>query len=128
MIHHLSIGSRDVTRAKRFYDATLGTLGYQCLSNDPGALGYGQADIDFWVLASSDPVPPNPGSGLHVCFVAPDRSSVQQFHEAALRHGGTDNGSPGTRDAYGPGYYAAFVIDPDGYRLEAYCQSTRQED
>lgn len=60
-------------------------------------------------------------SNLHFCFTAPTRASVDAFHAAALAAGGSDNGAPGLREAYGPGYYAAFVVDPDGYRLEAYC-------
>ena len=60
-------------------------------------------------------------SGLHFCFVAKDRKSVDAFHAAALRSGGSDNGKPGLRSDYSPTYYAAFVIDPDGYRIEAYC-------
>src|SRR5260370_40388405 len=60
-------------------------------------------------------------SGLHFCFVAKDRAAVDAFHAAALRTGGTDNGKPGLRADYGPKYYAAFAIDPDGYRIEAHC-------
>ncbi len=121
MIDHLSIGTADIGRAKSFYDTTLGTLGYQCLSADTKALGYGAEGIDFWILASSAPVPASHESGLHICFTAPDRDAVQRFHAAALRLGGSDNGRPGLRDDYGPGYYAAFAIDPDGYRIEAHC-------
>ena len=61
------------------------------------------------------------GSGLHFCFAAPTRKSVDAFHAAALDAGGRDNGKPGVRADYGAGYYAGFVVDPDGYRLEAYC-------
>ena len=62
-------------------------------------------------------------SGLHFCFAAPTREAVQAFHAAAIKAGGTDNGAPGPRKEYGDNYYAAFVIDPDGFRLEAYCGS-----
>lgn len=71
--------------------------------------------------APSPPVPPDRESNLHFCFVAPTRQSVDAFHAAALAAGGTDNGKPGLRESYGPDYYAAFVVDPDGYRLEVYC-------
>jgi catechol 2,3-dioxygenase-like lactoylglutathione lyase family enzyme len=64
-------------------------------------------------------VPDDPKSGLHVCFTAPDRDSVARFHAAALAAGGRDNGKPGIRTDYGQNYYAAYVVDPDGYRLEA---------
>jgi hypothetical protein len=74
----------------------------------------------FWILEAEQPVPPDDKSGLHFCFTAPTRESVNAFHAAALRFGGRDNGSPGMRAAYGPDYYAAFVIDPDGYRIEAW--------
>jgi catechol 2,3-dioxygenase-like lactoylglutathione lyase family enzyme len=67
------------------------------------------------------PVPADTASGLHFCFDAPNRKGVEQFHAAALKAGGKDNGKPGVRKDYGDNYYAAFVIDPDGYRLEAYC-------
>ena len=121
MIDHLSIGTADIGRARTFYDVTLGALGYQCLSADASAVGYGRHGIALWVLASSAPVPANQASGLHICFVAPDSDSVRRFYDAALRHGGSDNGEPGIREDYGSGYYAAFVVDPDGYRIEAYC-------
>ncbi|MGE0621373.1 MAG: VOC family protein [Pseudomonadales bacterium] len=127
VIDHISIGASDIARARIFYDATLGALGYRCLSSDASALGYGHDGVDYWVLQSRDPVPANPDSGLHFCFAAPDRDSVHRFHDAALKHGGTDNGSPGVREAYGTGYYASFVLDPDGYRLEAYFDATGQE-
>jgi catechol 2,3-dioxygenase-like lactoylglutathione lyase family enzyme len=65
-------------------------------------------------------VPANERSGLHICFAAPDRASVDAFHKA-LNAGGADNGTPGLRVDYGPNYYAAFAVDPDGYRIEAWC-------
>src|ERR1700740_544857 len=65
-------------------------------------------------------VPADEKSGLHFCFTAPDAAAVDAFHAAALRSGGRDNGAPGLRSIYGPDYYAAFIIDPDGYRIEAY--------
>ena len=66
-------------------------------------------------------MPSDPESGLHFCFAAPTRQSVDAFHAAALAMGGRDNGKPGLRQDYGANYYAAFAVDPDGYRLEAYC-------
>ena len=125
MIDHISIGVRDVATAKAFYDAVLEPLGYSCLSASEDSLGYGKARAAFWLYASASPVPPNPHSGLHFCFVAPTRASVDAFHRAALGHGGHDNGKPGLRADYGENYYAAFVVDPEGYRIEAYCNKTR---
>lgn len=121
MIDHISIGVRDLAKAGAFYDAAFGPLGLRRLYDDPGSLGYGRDGIGFWVLPSKSPVPADAASGLHICLSAPDRQSVDRFHRAALEAGGTDNGKPGLRADYGPGYYAAFVVDPDGYRIEAYC-------
>ena len=121
MINHVSIGVRDIARAKRFYDAALEPLGYRCLSEDAASLGYGRERVAFWIGETDSPVPPDEKSNLHVCFDAPARASVNAFHAAALRAGGRDNGKPGLRPDYGPDYYAAFVVDPDGYRIEAYC-------
>ena len=121
MINHVSIGVHDVARAKRFYDATLAPLGYKCLSEDAGSLGYGRDAVALWIGAAERPVPPDDKSNLHFCFDAPTRKSIDAFHAAALAQGGRDNGKPGLRPDYGANYYAAFVVDPDGYRIEAYC-------
>jgi len=122
MIDHISIGVRDMARAKAFYDAALKPIGYACLSASDGSLGYGRERAELWINASESPVPPDPRSGLHFCFTAPTRASVDAFHRAAVDHGGYDNGKPGLRADYGENYYAAFVIDPEGYRIEAYCE------
>ncbi len=121
MLDHVSIGVRDLAQSKRFYDATLAPLGYRCLSESGGSLGYGRETEAFWIIATEHPVAADPKSGLHFCFTAPDRNGVDAFHAAALKAGGRDNGKPGLRADYGPNYYAAFVSDPDGYRLEAHC-------
>jgi catechol 2,3-dioxygenase-like lactoylglutathione lyase family enzyme len=122
MINHLSIGVSDLARSSRFYDAVLAPLGYARLSDSPEAIGYGKdGAAALWVIVAKRPVQADPDSGLHICFDAPTRKSVKAFHEAALSTGGQDNGAPGLRSEYGPKYYAAFVIDPDGYRMEAYC-------
>jgi len=121
MFDHVSIGVRNAGTSKRFYDAALQPLGYSCLSESPGSLGYGLKTVQLWVNEAARPVPADIDSGLHFCFASPTRAGVDAFHAAALREGGKDNGRPGLRAAYGDNYYAAFVIDPDGYRLEAYC-------
>jgi catechol 2,3-dioxygenase-like lactoylglutathione lyase family enzyme len=121
MLNHISIGVHDIARSKRFYDAALKPLGYKCLSESEGSLGYGAGSVALWIGTAEHPVPADAKSGLHVCFDAPTRKSVAAFHVAALQAGGRDNGQPGLRTDYGPNYYAAFVADPDGYRLEAYC-------
>ncbi len=121
MIDHVSIGVRDIAKARKFYDAILKPLGYACLSPSNSSLGYGKDEVAFWINESQSPVPANLQSGLHFCFSAPTRKSVDAFHKAALGAGGQDNGKPGLRRDYGATYHAAFVIDPEGYRLEAYC-------
>jgi len=121
MIDHVSIGVRDVAKAKAFYDAALTPIGCTCLTSSETLLGYGKDHAAFWVHVSTSPVPPDPHSGLHFCFTAPTRQSVDAFHRAAIAHGGRDNGKPGLRADYGANYYAAFVVDPEGYRIEAHC-------
>jgi len=121
MLNHVSIGVRDTAKTKAFYDAVLKPLGYSCLSEGEGSLGYGDTAVVLWISQTDRPVPADMASGLHFCFDAPDRKSVQAFHAAALAQGGSDNGQPGLRADYGDNYYAAFAIDPDGYRIEAYC-------
>ena len=120
MIDHISLGVADLARARRFYDAVLAPLGYRYLRGSETTAGYGDDDAAFWIVKALHPVMPDPDSGLHVCFRAPNRAAVAAFYRAALAAGGRDNGAPGER-TYEPGYYAAFVIDPDGYRIEAYC-------
>jgi catechol 2,3-dioxygenase-like lactoylglutathione lyase family enzyme len=121
MLNHISIGVRDIAKTKRFYDAALKPLGYACLSEGETSLGYGKDAVTLWILASERPAPADEQSGLHFCFDAPTRKSVAAFHAGALGAGGRDNGKPGVRADYAENYYAAFVVDPDGYRLEAYC-------
>jgi catechol 2,3-dioxygenase-like lactoylglutathione lyase family enzyme len=124
MLDHVSIGVRDANASKRFYDAALKPLGYSCLSQSPGSLGYGAKNVALWVNEAARPVPADQQSGLHFCFAAPTRNSVDAFHASALRTGGQDNRAPGLRADYGENYYAAFVVDPDGYRIEAYCNAS----
>lgn len=121
MFDHISIGVRDITKTKRFYDAVLRPLGYECLSQGESALGYGRGAVALWIYGAERPVPADEKSGLHFCFSAPTRTSVDSFYAAALNSGGKENGPPGIRADYDANYYAAFVIDPDGYRIEAYC-------
>lgn len=121
MLDHVSIGVRDIARSKRFYDAVLKPLGGNCLSEDATWLGYGREAITFWITQTESPVPPDAKSGLHFCFETSTRKSVDAFHAAGLPVGGQDHGKPGVREVFGPNYYAAYVLDPDGYRIEAHC-------
>lgn len=120
LIDHVSIGVSDMTRSRAFYDAALKSLGYTALSEDSESLGYGKDHVQLWVNTAEKPVTPDLASGLHLCFSAPTRESVKAFFVKALGAGGSDNGRPGLRADYGPSYFAAFVIDPNGYRIEAY--------
>ena len=120
MLHHLSFGTSDLARSTAFYDAVLAALGYARVWADGAAVGYGYpgAGDKLAIKLRRDGVAV-PGSGFHVAFAATDRESVARFYEAALKHGGKDNGPPGLRPQYGENYYAAFVFDPDGYPIEA---------
>lgn len=124
MINHISIGIRDIVLTRRFYDAVLEPLGYTCKTSGDGYLGYGKESVQLWLLKSESPVRADPNSGLHLCFDAPSRTSVDAFHRVAMNHGAKDNGAAGLRPDYGANYYAAFVVDPDGYRIEAYCSQS----
>ena len=126
MLHHISLGVSDIERSAAFYDAALAPLGYVRVWEDirPGAAG--QA-VGYGVPGGGDKLAIKyrpegqrpPGPGFHLAFAAPDRQAVASFHKAALEHGGRDNGGPGLRPHYGPDYYAAFVVDPDGHPIEA---------
>ncbi len=123
MLDHLSLGVRDLTRAAAFYDAALAPLGYVRLWTKERGVGFGPASASsteepFAVVAvGADAAPP--GRGCHIALQAPSRAAVDAFHAAALREGAVDEGAPGLRPHYDPGYYAAFVRDLDGYRIEA---------
>jgi len=125
MIHHVSIGVRNLAAARRFYDSALKPLGYKVLAEGEGYLGYGEKGADFWLMATERPVPADEKSGLHICLAAPSRAAVDGFHAGALKSGGRDNGKPGIRPDYGDTYYAGFVVDPDGYRIEAYTSAAK---
>ena len=121
MLHHLSFAVSDLYRSSAFYDAVLATLGQVRVWTSSDAVGYGvpgEGD-KFAIKAVLSPPVAISDKRFHVAFAAASRAAVDAFHAAAILHGGTDNGTPGLRPHYGPAYYAAFVIDPDGYRIEA---------
>ena len=120
MLHHISFAVSDLHRSGAFYDAALSALGYVRVWADETAIGYGRrgSGDQFAIKARGDETAV-PGPGFHLAFAAQTREAVDAFHRAALAHGGTDNGPPALRPHYGPQYYAAFVLDPDGYRVEA---------
>ena len=120
MLHHLSLGTTNLARSTAFYDAALAALGYTRVWADETAVGYGYAGAgDMFAIKLRSGGVVVPGPGFHVAFAAADRDAVARFYEAALEHGGSDNGPPGWRPQYGDNYYAAFVFDPDGYAIEA---------
>lgn len=121
MFDHISIGVSDIKKTKKFYDAALAPLGFTCLSEGEASLGYGDKGVALWISLTKKPVPADMESGLHFCFEAASRKAVDGFYAGALKNGGRDNGKPGIRTDYDANYYAAFAIDPDGYRIEAYC-------
>ena len=130
MLHHISFGVSDIERSAAFYDAVLAPLGYGRVWEDlnPGdpdqAVGYGIAGGGDKLAIKHRPDGQRPpGPGFHLAFAAPSRQAVDEFHSAAIAHGGRDNGRPGLRPDYGEHYYAAFVVDPDGHALEAVINS-----
>lgn len=125
MIHHVSVGTNDLARSKRFYDAVLPMVGMVRLAEDEGGLGYGSGTFHFSVQVPIDGAPATVGNGSHIAFAVEDRSMVEEFYRAALDHGGSDEGAPGPRSHYDAHYYAAFVRDPDGHKIEAVTYSAK---
>lgn len=120
MLSHLSLGVADLERAAAFYDGVLGALGYVRVWSNAEGVGYGAAgQNDKLALFPASGLAAPPGPGFHLAFEAPNQGAVDAFHAAALRLGGGDQGAPGVRPQYSPTYYAAFVTDPDGHKLEA---------
>lgn len=132
MIEHMSIGVSDYARSLAFYDAVLAPLGFVRVSShiepegesacwgppgeEPSPEGTPGA-APFWIQHRADSITPPPG--FHLGFMAPNRAAVRAFHAAGLAAGGGDAGAPGLRPHYGEGYYAAFLLDPDGWKIEA---------
>jgi catechol 2,3-dioxygenase-like lactoylglutathione lyase family enzyme len=120
MIDHVSVAVRDLRAAERFYSALLAPLGMAKLREWPdAAIGFGKKFPEFWInrRATMDRVAYD--SGVHICLRAPSAEAVDAFHAAALKAGGTSDGAPGLRPHYHQSYYAAFIRDPDGNRIEA---------
>jgi catechol 2,3-dioxygenase-like lactoylglutathione lyase family enzyme len=118
VIDHIALDVRDLEKSRRFYEQTLRPLGYGIVSESDSFCGLGsenQTKLGLRSGGSSGPV--------HFAFTAPDRPTVNAFHEAAIRAGGRDNGQPGVRAQYHESYYAAFVLDPDGNNVEAVCET-----
>lgn len=120
MIHHVSVGTNDIGRARAFYDAALPTIGLTLMKAMDEAGHYGSGHLLFSVQVPIDGAPATVGNGSHVAFEAEDRPMVEAFYRAALANGGTSDGAPGVRAEYDSHYYAAFVRDPDGHKIEAF--------
>jgi catechol 2,3-dioxygenase-like lactoylglutathione lyase family enzyme len=125
---HITVGSSDMDRSVRFYDAVLAPLGLVRLKSFRSANGYGPKDfsginLPFWILRPTDRKPASAGNGVTVAFTVPARAAVDAFHAAALANGGTDEGPPGLRTHYHPDYYGAYVRDPEGNKICAVCHA-----
>lgn len=126
MFSHISVGTSDFERARRFYEPVMATLGLTQPFQMPGAIAFGaETGPKLFILAPYDGGPPTPGNGTMAAFLAPSRAAVEAFHAAALANGGSDEGAPGLRPRYHANYYAAYVRDPDGNKLQAVCHSSR---
>jgi catechol 2,3-dioxygenase-like lactoylglutathione lyase family enzyme len=118
MIDHVSVAVRDLKRARAFYEAVLAVLGYTILDDRPATVGFGKKYSEFWInLRPNAPHDDDPGT--HVALRAKGKDMVDVFHATALAHGGVSDGAPRLRGDFGEGYYAAFIRDPDGNKIEA---------
>ena len=115
MLDHVKLHVADTARSRAFYEEALAPLGYRVVLEPVAGMvvGMGTRFPDFWIAQADAP------TTAHVAFRADDRDAVDAFHAAALDAGGRDNGGPGERPHYHPGYYGAFVLDPDGNNVEA---------
>jgi catechol 2,3-dioxygenase-like lactoylglutathione lyase family enzyme len=119
MLDHVSVGVSNLERAARFYEVTLAPLGLSRVVTRPATVGFGKAYPEFWINLRADMAPVEPGSGVHICLRTKSTDEVDAFHAAALKAGGSSDGAPGLRPHDRVRYYAAFVRDPDGNRIEA---------
>jgi catechol 2,3-dioxygenase-like lactoylglutathione lyase family enzyme len=119
VIDHISVGVADLDRAACFYEATLAALGLTRLVTRSATVGFGKSYPEFWINLRAGMAKVAPESGVHICLRVRTAADVDAFHAAALEAGGTSDGVPGLRPHDRVKYYAAFIIDPDGNRIEA---------
>jgi len=119
MLHHVSLGTRDLAGARAFYDPVMAALGLRRTLDVDGAVGYGAGITVFSLNLPADGRPASAGNGAHVAFEVESRGAVDTFYRIALAHGAASDGPPGLRPEYDANYYAAFVRDPDGNKIEA---------
>ncbi|MCK1390473.1 VOC family protein [Bradyrhizobium sp. 1] len=126
MIHHVSLGTNDVPRARAFYDPLMALIGFRVLKCSDRSVHYGASDIVFSLETPVNGAPASAGNGVHIAFQAPDRETVRRFHSAAVANGGRDEGAPGIREHYNANCYGAFVRDLDGNKIEAVTYTARE--
>jgi catechol 2,3-dioxygenase-like lactoylglutathione lyase family enzyme len=119
MIDHVSIAVRNLAAAGDFYERLLTPLGYARLVTRPGSIGFGKKYPELWLNARPDMARPEANPGGHIALRAASEEAVRAFHAAALAGGGASDGEPGPRPAAMTTYFGAFVLDPDGNKLEA---------
>lgn len=119
MVHHVSLGTADLPRARAFYDPVMREIGLHRTLDVDEAVGYGAGITVFSLNIPANRSTATPGNGVHVAFEVEKRSAVDAFYRTALANGGTSDGEPGLRSEYDANYYAAFVRDPDGNKIEA---------
>jgi catechol 2,3-dioxygenase-like lactoylglutathione lyase family enzyme len=119
VIDHISLGVSNLERSARFYEATLAPLGLTPLVTRPATVGFGKSYPEFWINLRAGMATVAPESGVHICLRAKSPLEVDAFHAAALKAGGRSDGAPGLRPHDRVRYYAAFIVDPDGNRIEA---------
>lgn len=124
MFAHITLGTNDWPRAKPFYDAIMSVLEIGLFFEHEAGAAYGQAvGPKVFIGPAFDGQHATVGNGTHIAFLATSRAQVDAFYDAALAHGGSDEGPPGLRPHYHPNYYGAYVRDPDGNKLQAVCHS-----
>ena len=126
MIHHVSVGTNDMKRARAFYEPLMSLIGFRILKSSDKAVHFGSSDIMFSLETPINGLRAAPGNGVHIAFQAPDRQTVRRFHETAIANGATDEGAPGIRENYNANYYGAFVRDLDGNKIEVVTFTARE--
>ena len=123
-LSHITLGTNDTARAAKFYDAVLSTLGFSRIPKPPGKPPLYAKNDEMPYIYLHEPYDGRPatwGNGTHIAFLAETRAEVDAFYTAAMEFGGSDEGPPGIRENYATNYYAAYVRDPDGNKLQAVC-------
>lgn len=118
MIDHISLSVRDLAKSTVFYKAALSSIGFETLAEREGTVGFGKKYPEFWLNHRPQLAAVEAESGMHIALRTQGRESVERFYQAALQAGATSDGAPGFRSEYHESYYAAFIRDPEGNRIE----------